>query len=87
VTPPKVDETVHFEGSWSPDQQALLSNAIEDFETRWTGDRLLETAPAWVCVAYEVGRSMLFCAHRPYLPNVLAAESARGLARRVRDAG
>lgn len=87
MTPPKVDDTVHFEGSWLPEQRALLSNAIEDFEATRNDDRLFEEVPAWVCVAYDVGCSTLFCAHRPYLSKVLAAESAGGLAQRVRNAG
>lgn len=86
MTLPEVDDTVRFEGSWLPDQRALLSEAIEDFETTRTDDRLFETAPAWVCVAYDVGDSTLFCAHRPYLSRVLSAESANGLANRVRNA-
>ena len=87
MTPAEAEETVHFEGPWRPEQRALLSDAIEEFETCWTGDRLFETAPAWVCVASEVGQSTLFCAHRPYLSTVLSAESASTLADRVRNAG
>lgn len=87
MTPPKVEDTVHFEGPWLPEQRALLSDAIEDFETTRTDDRLFQQAPAWVCVAYDVGQSTLFCAHRPYLSRVLSAESANRLANRVRNAG
>lgn len=86
MTAPEVDDTVRFEGLWRPEQRAVLSEAIEDFETTRNDDRLFEEIPAWVCVAYDVGGSMLFCAHRPYLSRVLSAESARGLAERVRNA-
>lgn len=86
MSPPEVEDTVQFEGPWRPGQRALLSEAIDDFETTRNDNRLFEEAPAWVCVAYDVGSSMLFCAHRPYLSKVLADESARGLAQRVRDA-
>ncbi len=85
TSPQAGTDTVYFEGPWGPQQRVLLSEAIEEFEASRTDSRLFNQAPEWVCVAYDVGQSQLFCAHRPYLPSVLTGQTARQLASDIRN--
>lgn len=81
-----VSHRVYFEGAWGPDDQERISNAVADFEADRVDEDLFPESPSWVCVAYDVGPSALFCAHRPHLSNVLSARSAGELAASIRDA-
>lgn len=83
---PTVSHRVYFEGTWAPDDQEQVSNAVDDFESDWSQEAVFPDTPSWVCVAYKVGTSTLFCAHRPHLSNVLSAKSAQELAQSIRDA-
>ena len=86
MTRPRLDtELVHFKGPWRSEQQDLLSDAIEEYETARTGSQLYGQVPEWVCVAYDMGQSQLFCAHRPHLATVLTGQTARDLALSIRE--
>ena len=81
-----VSHRVYFEGSWGANDQEQISNAVADFEAEQHDTDLFPTRPSWVCVAYDVGTSALFCAHRPHLSNVLSAKTVEDLAQSIRNA-
>lgn len=81
-----VSHRVYFEGSWGPNEQEKISSAVADFEADQSEDDLFPTRASWVCVAYDVGPSALFCAHRPHLSNVLSAKTVQDLAQSIRNA-
>lgn len=81
-----LSQSVYFEGSWQSDDQEKISSAVADFESTQTAESLFSERPSWVCVAYDIGPSTLYCAHRPHLPSVLSARTAQALARSIRDA-
>jgi hypothetical protein len=81
-----LSHSVYFEGSWCSEDQERISGAVAEFESTYAGDGLFPASPVWVCVAYDVGSSTLFCAHRPHLPSVLSAHSVRELATSIRTA-
>jgi hypothetical protein len=77
---------VYFEGTWTSVEQRRISTAVAEYEETSDGRGLLSGQPTWVCVAYDVGASTLFCAHRPRLPGVLSAQSVTDLAQEIRSA-
>jgi len=81
-----LSHSVYFEGTWQSDDQEKISSAVADFESTQAAEALFPNSPSWVCVAYDVGPSTLYCAHRPHLPSVLSARTAQDLARSIRDA-
>jgi len=83
---PPVSHRVYFEGAWDPDDQERISNAVADFEADRVDEDLFPESPSWVCVAYDIGPSWLFCAHRPHLSSVLSAKSVQELAASIRTA-
>jgi hypothetical protein len=78
--------TLHFEGAWTPEAQKRISAAVAEYEAENTNVRLISDTASWVCVAYDVGSSSLFCAHRPHLPTVLSAPNVGALAASIRAA-
>jgi hypothetical protein len=81
-----ISHRVYFEGAWNHNAQKQIESAVADFEADRTEKNLFPDRPSWVCVAYDIGPSALFCAHRPHLSNVLSARTARALADSIRAA-
>jgi hypothetical protein len=77
---------VYFEGAWSSKETAIVEAAAEDAETAASMRMSWSSIAPWVALAYS-GQEGTYLASRHGTPKVLRAESARGLAKKIRRFG
>jgi hypothetical protein len=78
---------VYFEGAWSNEEAAVVEAAAEEIETT-ASMRVPESSFApWVALAYSERNGGTYLASRHGTSTVLRAESARGLAQKIRRFG
>ena len=80
------DKHIYFSGSWRPEQQQALAEAVEDYEARRrspAGPSLL--GKRWVAVSEEVpGQGSRLVAHRFGETHILRAGTVEELAAKIR---
>ena len=70
---------IDFDGDWTPDEQRLLTHAIEDAEAL-EGRR---TAGPWTCYCKRLDGLTVYVAHRSGWPRVLHAYGATELSFKI----
>lgn len=77
---------VYFEGEWQQHETGLIEAAVEQAETDCPVETHSSSTAPWIATSHTaLGESGVYLASRHGLSEVLTAETAEGLARKIRQ--
>jgi hypothetical protein len=76
---------VYFEGEWSAKEKGLVETAIETIEISGRASAQGDLTAPWIATSHALGESGVYLASRRGLSGVLTAETAEGLAEKIRQ--
>lgn len=78
---------VYFEGTWTEAELARIETAVRKVEDGQAAVLDPSRDAPWVAIAESTGNKNVYFASRRSWTQVLSAQSAEGLAERIREAG